>query len=318
MKRSVESKLLMRLSSIERMKRGDAVFYRGKSLAEITFADYIKSIYKGKIILNDTKLLSGHEIDVYLPELKLAFEFNGERFHSDIFKRKNYHMKKTNECQTLGIRLVHIWTLDWTLKQEIIKSQILNFIGKTTNRIYARKCVVREVNNKTACTFLDNNHLQGKAISKHRYGLYYNDELVELITFGKLRDAVSHRQSPDHYELVRLCSKLDTTVVGGASKLFTHFIRTFSPEQILTFAHRDWSNGNVYGKLGMTLKATTTPGYFYSNCQRKEHRYNVQKHKLVKMGYDTTKSEFEIMTERGYYRIWDSGNLKYEWNATSH
>lgn len=318
MKRSVASKRLMRLSAIERMKRGDAVFYRGKSIAETSFADYITSIYKGKIILNDTKLLAGLEVDVYLPDLKLAFEFNGEHFHSDVFKRRNYHMKKTNECQALGIRLIHIWTIDWNSKQEIIKSQILNFIGDTTNRIYARKCMVREVNNKIACDFLDSNHLQGKAISKHRYGLYYNDELVELITFGKLRDVVSHRQSENQYELVRMCSKLDTIVVGGASKLFSHFIKLHLPERILTFAHRDWSNGNVYGKLGMTLKATTSPGYFYSNGSRKEHRYNVQKHKLIKMGFDASKSEHDIMAERGYCRIWDAGNLKYEWNATSH
>lgn len=300
MKRSPESKLLMRISSIERMKRGDAVFYRGKSLAEIAFADYIKSIYKGKIILNDTKLLSGLELDVYLPDLKLAFEFNGEYFHSDVFKRKNYHMKKTNECQSLGIRLVHIWTIDWNSQQDIIKSQILNFIGQTTTRIYARKCVVREVNKTTSCEFLRINHLQGNTISKYRYGLYYNDELVELITFGKLRDAVIHRQSIDNYELVRMCSKLDTIVVGGVSKLFTHFIKIHSPKQILTFAHRDWSNGGVYEKIGMTLKATTPPGYFYSNGTRKEYRHPGQKRELINMGFDASKSESDIMRERGY------------------
>lgn len=314
MQRTYDSKMKMRKSAIERMQRGDAVFYRGKSKDEIIFGDYIKSIYSGNIKFNDTELLSGHEIDVYLPELKIAFELNGERFHSDLYKQKNYHKNKTDECNKLGVRLVQIWLTDWKLKPHIVKSQINNFINNTQIRIYARNCIIREISNSDANKFLDENHLQGKTISKYRYGLFYNDNIVQIITFGNLRNAVGHIHSNGSYELIRLCSKINTVVIGGASRLLNHFIKIINPVKIISFAHRDWSNGNVYEKLGMSLIDTTNPGYFYSNGTRKEHRYNFQKHKLVKMGFDINKSEYEIMLERGYYRIWDCGNLKYEMN----
>jgi len=102
-------------------------------------------------------------------------------------------------------------------------------------------------------------------------------------------------------------------VVGGASKLFSHFIKTFSPEYVLSFANRDWSIGNLYQKLNMVPVGETPPGYFYVKSQYKYSRFAFTKHKLIEMGFDENKSEYDIMTEQGYFRIWDCGNLKYEW-----
>lgn len=314
MKRSYESRMRMRKSAINRLKNKDSVFYKGISSSELELQNFIKSIYSGDIIFGDVEVLSGLELDVYIPELKLAIELNGDRFHSDLFKTKNYHLKKTEECEQNGIRLVHIWLCDWNSKREIILSQLKNIIGKTENKIYARNCEIKKVSLLASKEFLQKNHLQSYSVSKYRYGLYYKNELIQLITFGALRKATGRVKKDGSYELIRLCSKLNTIVIGGSSKLFKHFIKEHKPKYILSFAKRDWSVGNMYNKLGMNFKGYTTPGYFYSNGSRKEHRYNFQKHKLVEMGYDSTKTEYQIMSERGYYKIWDAGNLKFEWN----
>lgn len=312
MQRSIESKNKMRTAAIERLKNKNSVFYRAVSKNELEFHEFVNSIYDGEIIQNDTTVLSGLELDLYLPERGIAFEFNGDRFHSDLFKDKGYHLKKTKECADKGIRLIHIWMVDWNVRQDIIKSQIRNILGKTQNKIYARNCIIKSVSPADTNLFLEKNHLQGKVLSKHRYGLYYNDVLVQLITFGKFRDVVKSIGSDTEFELVRLCTKIDTIVVGGVSKLYKHFVKTHTPTRIISFANRDWSTGNVYESIGMKLVSYTEPGYFYSNGKRKEHRYNVQKHKLVELGYDSSKTEYEIMNDRGYYRIWDCGNIKYE------
>jgi hypothetical protein len=314
MKRSVESKMKMRESAINRIKNENSVFYRGISNDEIDLLNFIKSIYNGEIIHNDTKLLNGLELDIVIPNLKIAFELNGDRFHSDLYKTRQYHLKKTIECESKGVRLIHIWLCDWISKKDIIKSQIKNILGVTSNKIFARNCILKEVDSKTSELFLSQNHLQGTTISKWRYGLYYNNELIQLITFGKLRKATGRTHIDDSYELLRLCTKLNTIVIGGASKLYKHFILSKNPNYILSFSNRDWSVGKVYETLGMKFKNYTSVGYFYSNGKRKEHRFKHQKHILVKMGFDSNKTEYQIMSERGYYRIWNTGNGIYEYN----
>ena len=313
MKRSHESKMKMRKSAIERLERGDSVFYKGKSVDETEFGKWIKSIYSGTVIFNDTELLNGLELDVYLPDIGIAIELNGDRFHSDLYKTRKYHLSKSEECANLDVRLIHIWLCDWNSKRDIIKSQLQNILQKSKTRIYARKCEIREVPYVDSKNFLEKNHLQGNSISKHRYGLYHNNELVQLMTFGKLRKATGRDHIVGSYELIRSCNKLDTVVVGGVSKLFNHFIQNHSPLYILSFANRDWSVGNMYEKIGMKYSGATDVGYFYSNGSRREHRYKHQKHKLIELGYDADKTEYQIMSERGYYRIWNVGNLIYEW-----
>lgn len=313
MKRSYESKMKMRKSAIRRMETGNSVFYKGKSTNETELYEYIKSIYSNEIRANDITVLSGLELDIYLPDIKVAIELNGDRFHSDMYKTRLYHINKTKECESQGIRLIHIWLCDWNSKRDILKSQLKNIVGQSDVKIGARLCSISTVSYEESKQFLTKNHLQGNSISKYRYGLYYNGELVQVMTFGKLRKATGRTHIDGSYELIRMSAKTGVVVVGGASRLFNHFIKTHSPQYILSFANRDWSVGNVYDRMGMVMSGYTPPGYFYSNGSRREHRYNYQKHKLVEMGFDDTKTEYQIMSERGYYRIWNTGNLIYEW-----
>jgi hypothetical protein len=144
-------------------------------------------------------------------------------------------------------------------------------------------------------------------------GLYYNNELVSLMTFGKKRLALGNKKSNnDEYELIRFCNKLNTSVVGGASKLLNHFIKTYNPVEILSYADKRWSNGNLYKKLGFIEVKSTSPNYFYVVNKKRKNRFEFRKDVLVKDGFDSSKTEFQIMEDRGIPRIYDVGNFLFK------
>lgn len=109
-----------------------------KSGYEIQLLDFISSNIKTDILKNNRTILNNeYELDIYLPKLKLAFEFNGLYWHNEINKPNNYHLNKTDMCNKSGIQLIHIYEDDWKYKKNIIESMILNKLNKTQNKIYA-------------------------------------------------------------------------------------------------------------------------------------------------------------------------------------
>jgi hypothetical protein len=266
-------------------------------------------------IKNDRIVLNGKELDIYIPSHNIAIEFNGIYFHSNAFKTNNYHLEKTEICNSNNIQLIHVFEDEWDHKKEIVKSILLNKLNKVENKIYARKCIIKLVKTKDKSKFLNENHIQGMVGSSINLGLYYNDELVSLMTFGKKRLALGNKIKNDNeYELLRFCNKLNTSVVGGASKLLKYFIQTYKPTEILSYADKRWSNGNLYKKLGFVEVKSTSPNYFYIVNKKRKHRFEFRKDILVKNGFDSTKTEFQIMEERGIPRIYDVGNFVFKLN----
>jgi len=280
---------------------------------EIQLQNFIKSNYNGEIILNSRNIIE-KELDIYLPDLKLAFEFNGLYWHSELFKSNDYHLNKTESCEKHDIQLVHIYEDDWLFKQDIVKSNILNLLGKT-NKILAENCEIREIkDNKLIRDFLNKNHIQGFVGSKIKVGLFYNEELVSLMIFRKLKKSMCQKSLDGIYEMLRYCDKLNTTIIGGASRLFKYYINRYNPVEIISYVDRSWSQGDLYEKLGFKLVHTTKPIYYYVINGVRQYKINYNKNKLIKDEYDLNKSEHEIMLERGMFKIYDSGLLKYSFS----
>ena len=271
------------------------------SIKEKMLLDYIRGIYSSEIITN---WRDKYEIDIYLPDLKLGFEFNGLYWHSNKFKESNYHLNKTNYFKERGIRIIHIWEDDWVHKNEIIKSQIKNWLGLTENKIFARKCHVREI--RKSGDFLNDNHIQGSDRSNIKVGLYYGDELVSLMTFNK--NEGRKKMKTGEWNLSRFCNKLNTNVVGGASKLLSHFLRNYDVKRIISYADRDWSDGYLYHKLGFKLLYETKQDYKYVINNRRIHKSRWRKSRLG----DINISENEYMSKMGISKIWDCGKSKFE------
>lgn len=261
---------------------------------------------------NDRKILGGKEIDIVIPSKKLAIEYNGLFWHSDVNKDDNYHIEKTKESESKGYRMIHVFSDEWINKKEVVKSRLLNIVGKTPNIIYARKCTIKEVPTKEAMEFLDKNHLQGRVGATIKIGLYNNNELVSLMTFGNQRKNLGNKSKEGYFELLRFCNKLNTSVVGGASKLMNYFERKYRPKSVLSYADRRWSDGKLYEKLGFDFDGATRPNYFYTKGDIRENRYTYRKSELLKkkMG-EEHQTEREIMKNNGYLRVYDCGTYRF-------
>lgn len=310
---TLEQRQRMRESAIKRMKEGNGTFHQaGPSKGEREINTFLKS-KNLKTITSDKKLLKGLEIDILIPELQVAIEYNGSYFHSEKFKDRKYHLKKTEELAEQGYRLIHIWEPDWYKNKEIVKSMLSHICNKTEDRINARDTVVKEISRAESVDFLEQNHLQGSAVGRVYLGLFHKEDLIQVMTFSKLRSITGRVHKEGSFELLRSATKLNTLVRGGNSKLLKYFKENFNPTYILSFANRDWSTGNLYRKLGMQFTGYTPPGYFYVKSRIKYSRIQFQKHKLVKEGEDPTLTESEIMLNKGFMKVWDCGNYRYEW-----
>lgn len=260
---------------------------------------------------SNRNILDGKELDIFIPSKNIAIEYNGLYWHSDKYKNKKYHLTKLNLCKDKNIKLIQIFEDEWFNKKDIVLSRLFNILGITENKIYARKCEIKEVDTKTALKFLELNHIQGKLGSKIRVGLYYNNELVSLMTFGELRKNLGSTKIENTYELLRFCNKINSTVIGSASRLLKYFENNFYPNQIISYADLRWSSGELYDKLNFKLVHQSEPNYFYTKGLIRENRFKYRKSELVKQGYDKNKTEKEIMNELGFSRIYDAGTLKY-------
>lgn len=271
--------------------------------------NFIKSAYNKEVIYNSRKIIDPLELDIFIPEIKMAIEFNGLSWHSEEHIDKNYHLNKTEECEKLGIHLIHIYEDDWLFKRHIVESRLKSILGFSNSKIFARKCIIKELNNEETKTFFEENHLQGGGPnSKYRYGLFFENELVAVMTFG------ASRFEKNKIELHRFANKLGSNVIGGASKLFKHFLNIVKPTEVISYADRSWTMNNghsVYEQLGFKLVGKTDANYYYIKNKKREDRFKFRKSKLVKEGFNPNKTEVEIMNERKLFRIYDSGNLKF-------
>lgn len=261
-------------------------------------------------VTNIRDIIPPKELDIYIPSKGIAIECNGVYWHS--MKESSYHINKYNECKSKGIQLITIWE-DWVkTKPQILKSVIVNKLGLSPNRYMARKCVVKEISSRVCNDFLDTNHIQGKSNSSVKLGLFYNDTLVSVMTFGKSRVGIGKLENG--WELVRFCNLLNTCVNGGASKLLKYFIRHYNPTQIVSYSSNDISDGGLYDRLGFERTDRINKSYWYISQKdfTRYHRFKFRKSVLSDMGYDTQNlTESQIMDKLPYFKIYDCGTTRW-------
>ena len=270
---------------------------------------------------NRRDILDGKEIDLYYEDEKVGIEYNGDYWHSEIYKDKYYHRDKTLECVKKGIRLIHIFEYEWRDSER--KEKIIDLIGRALNkdkdtRVYARNTKVCEIGEIEAKEFLEENHLQGNIASYARVGLRYNDELVGLMTFGTPRFNNNYE-----YELLRMAYKRGIEVVGGSDKMLKYFIDKYDPQSIISYCDLSKFSGGVYTKIGFRLDGITEPNYVWVHYYKHNtlSRYQTQRKKLIeKYGLnesDSTLTEDGIMHRLGYVKVYDAGNARYIWEKES-
>lgn len=242
-----------------------------------------------------TKILNGKDIDIYLPNHKIGIEYNGLFWHSSQYRDAKAHEEKRKDAERNGIYLMQFWDYEWESKKKIIKSIILNALNMPKKKIYARDTVVKSVQPTEARNFCALNHIHSFRAAAVYKGLYYNDELVALMS------------ASSEGEMVRFVVKNFYSVVGAFSKLLKHLDISFS------YVDKRIFTGKGYLSNGFVLEKETLPNYFYSLYGKYAgSRQMFQKHKLPNLleVFDENLSEEVNMVNNGYYRVYDCGNYK--------
>lgn len=288
--------------------------YANTSAAETEIGEYVKSIVGPEnVIFRDRKTLGNIELEIYIPKYKLAIEYNGLYWHSSEKKNKNYHLMKTEACESKGIRLIQVFEDEYVNHREIVLEKIKHILNLSCGKhIYGRKCDVSTISAAEAKDFLYINHIQGFSKATVYLGAFFNSELVSVMTFIKRKD---------EWELNRFASKIDYVVCGVAGKLLKNFIDGWDPKKIKSFADRRWTTTikpNLYDRLGFKKEKILLPDYRYITVKNgklvRAHKFGFRKSDLSRrFDLPLNLTESEMATSAGLMRIYDCGLIKYTW-----
>lgn len=289
---------------------------KSQSKIEREVIDFITTLRPDlTIVARDRSALNGMEIDVYLPDLKVGFEFNGLFWHSESPLSKtarSRHSMKQKVAYKNGIKLYQFFDVhesSSTQRKPIVFSMIRNAIG-ASDKIYARKCQVAKVTPSEGTQFFKDNHIAGSRGASVYYGLYHAGKLISCMSFG----TPLKRKNQYTWEIVRFASILNITVIGGASKLFKTFLANHSGD-VMTYADLRFGNGNVYQQLGFSYVERTSENYFYTDMKVVYSRYQFQKNNIQRHCdvYDANLTEFENADVNNYRIFYDCGSLVYDY-----
>lgn len=268
-----------------------------KSYQEIELGNYIDTLNVN--VIKNTRDIINSELDFYFPDKNLAIEYNGCWWHSDKFKEKDYHYKKWKQCYDKGIQLIFIWEDDWLYKTDIIKSVIKSFLGIYNVTINADDTEIKEVSFIEAINFINSNNLYGYSTDKIRLGLYYNNELVSIMSFAKTRYRKNNINNKNNniIELLRYCNKNGYNIINGETKLFNYFINNYKFDNIICHVECDTFNKNIYDNLNMNYVSHIDKMYLSYRGIRYDRLYK----------FDKSISNNEIV------KCYSSGLLKFEY-----
>ena len=260
------------------------------NLQEDSLRNYVDTLIKTEIY-NDSK----YEIDIFCKDKNFGFEYNGNYWHSELFKQQNYHQEKSLYFKEKDIQLVHIFEYEWLEKENLIKSFIKSKLGIFEKKIPARKCEVKDISIDIYRDFCEKNHLQGKADARVKLGLFFKDELVQIMSFSKPRFTDKYE-----WEIIRECSKQGYVVLGGKEKLWSYFIKTFQPKSVISYCDFSKFTGNSYLKLGFKKERLNKPGFVWWD------------NKINQVFWRSPEKNQEMKEK--YIKIYDAGQLVFVWN----
>ena len=262
--------------------------------------EFVLENYSYDFKINNTLV----EIDpTYTHNSTISAIFNNSKSKKEPLS-KFYHLNKSNIAQENGYFCIHLF--DWDDKHKIINM----FIKK--QKLYARNCEIKEVKKKECDDFLNLYHLQNTCNGqKIRYGLYYNDQLVEVMTFGKPRYNKNYE-----WELLRLCTHKDYKVVGGSERLFKHFLRELNPQSIISYCDNSKFSGDVYERLGMELINISNPACIWSKGKIKITDNLLRQQgfdRLFGTSYGKGTSNKELILNEGFVEVYDCGQKSFKY-----
>ena len=282
------------------------------SKGELELKEYLTEI--GVEHVANYKYSGRKEVDVFIPSLNIAIEYDGLPWHSTKFRTRAEQTGKAKELATLGIKLIRVFEDEWRGRNKQVKSLLATRLNTNNQKIYARVCTLIDVSNEAARMFYEEHHIQGWKRSGTNKGLEFQGKLVALMTFTT---GLSDRKGTDdvsHLELARFASSIQ--VVGGASRLLKALIKDTGARKVTSYSDNRLFSGTMYSKLGFSQKESIPNNYTYwkNNTKVRQHKSKFQHKHLAKLleNYDATLTERQNCENNGYYQIYDDGLTKWE------
>ena len=293
----------------------------GTSKQEMEVAEFVQSLGL-EIIQSDRSLIKPLELDIVIPSLKIAIEYDGLYFHSTAMKESTrYHLDKTRMAEEAGYRLIHLYEDEWVKNKDLVKAKLISIFGMADRSKFlnARSLKVVTIEVAEANAFLSQYHIQGgNKGSSFCYSLQDTlGNIQAVMTFGRTRDIVTGEEGV--YELTKFAAM--TNIRGGFSKLLKTFIRESpSVKRVISYSDKRWSKGGMYERNGFTKTSTSNPSYDYCNSSGdrfSKQRFRKEKLKLM-LGdlYSEDRTEWDMCEkELGLWRIYNCGMDRWEFKV---
>lgn len=259
------------------------------SKRNVMFAEKLRKL--GYNVGLDSVKLENFSYDICLEKERILIEIDPSFTHNSTrnpfgsVRLPGYHLRKSEVARKFGYRCIHIF--DWDDEKKVLG------LFEKCEIIFARKCEVRVVDFESCSEFL-NNYSLTNYLSKEDVclGLFYNDNLVQIMVCGKPR-----KDKGIKYELLHFCSRKGFRIIGGVSKLFSYFKNKFKPESIVSYCDLSKFEGTVYEILGFNEYETV-----HSFCHMSKKKCQVV------CSNDEEKKE---LIEKGFVEVFDCGYKKY-------
>jgi hypothetical protein len=285
------------------------------SKGEQEIAEWLRSLNFNVLSRTTNVLPFRQELDIYLPDNKVAIEYNGLYWHSSRTGRSpQRHLKKLELCEQLSIRLIQLWDCEWNRKKDICKEIILFALGRINKRLFARKCEIKQVPSHDANVFLENNHIQGGCSASFRAGLFYEGMLVGIQCFQAPNEGGTSKSA---WLVARTAFMRGVQVLGGISRMFKYFIETVNPDIVVDYTDRRLFVASGHYAMGFQKAGTTKVCNYLTDgaglYSRRHYRHWGKRHFRHKMPWDDNLSDTENLENNGWFWVWDCGKIKNVW-----
>lgn len=281
-------------------------------------------------VSRDRTKLRPKELDIYLPEQKLAIEYCGEYHHctknkEDEKANRRKHIEKHQACAEQGIRLITLWESEWKERNYAIRRLLRNAVGKSKGKLMARKCELRKATTAEAKAFYDRYHPQGGSGNGEHYALFWKGKMVACMRFvlgANDRGAAAKNRV---WTLGRYATRI--TVAGAASRLFQAFLKEHNPPEVKSFSDNRMFSGAMYEQLGFRLEQDVGEDYVVWSPKigirpKPHYQRRVLPKRLEEHGIEDsfdpatdTRTEADMTYLMGCGRLYDCGKKRWVWQS---
>jgi hypothetical protein len=296
-------------SSLRRLQHGRCYTCDpGGSRSQVEMSDWLKTVIGG-VETNVRNVISPQELDIYVPSHKLAIEYNGLYWHSELQKSEIYHQSKSDKCKDLSITLMHVFEDEWRDRRPIVESMILHRLGMTTDKVGARKCDIVQLNPEQRKAFFGTNHLDGDTRARVTFGLV--DSNGRAVAALSLRQPF-HKRYDNRLEVARFCTLAGVSVPGALGRLTqaaTSYAKNLGISGLMSYVDRRLGPANGWRSSGWTKISSTANRFWWTDFTNRFNRFRYKADKKRGM------TEAMVAEEANVFKIWCCGNDVYEINV---